>query len=97
MPAQYVKPHVQTNKSGLLNAEAIAAAVQWPKMRFLPIKTEEQLDLQALHRVGERWVLRRTAVVYQIRSPLSELGLTLPKGRRHVDQQLPRTWSSGLL
>jgi len=32
---------------------------------FVPIKTEEQLDLQALHRVRERWVMRRTAFVNQ--------------------------------
>ena len=90
MPAQYVKPYVQTNKSDYLDAEAIAEAVQRPRMRFVPIKTEEQLDLQALHRVRERWVMRRTAVVNQIRSLLPERGLTLPKGRRHLDEQLPR-------
>jgi transposase len=85
-----VKPYVQTNKSDFLDAEAIAEAVQRPRMRFVPIKTEEQLDLQALHRVRERWVMRRTAVVNQIRSLLLERGLTLPKGRRSVDEQLPR-------
>ena len=90
MPAQYVKPYVQTNKSDYLDAEAIAEAVQRPRMRFVPIKTEEQLDLQALHRVRERWVMRRTAVVNQIRSLLLERGLTLPKGRSHLDKQLPR-------
>jgi transposase len=90
MPAQYVKPYVQTNKSDFLDAEAIAEAVQRPRMRFVPIKTEEQLDLQALHRVRERWVMRRTAVVNQIRSLLLERGLTMPKGRRHVDVLLPR-------
>jgi len=90
MPAQYVKPYVQTNKSDYLDAEAIAEAVQRPRMRFVPIKTEEQLDLQALHRVRERWVMRRTAIVNQIRSLLLERGLTLPKGRSHLDQQLPR-------
>jgi len=90
MPAQYVKPYVQTNKSDYLDAEAIAEAVQRPRMRFVPIKTGEQLDLQALHRVRERWVMRRTAVVNQIRSLLLERGLTLPKGRRHLDEQLPR-------
>ena len=94
MPAQYVKPYVQTyvqtNKSDYLDAEAIAEAVQRPRMRFVPIKTEEQLDLQALHRVRERWVMRRTAVVNQIRSLLLERGLTLPKGRSHVEELLPR-------
>jgi transposase len=90
IPAQYVKPYVQTNKSDYLDAEAIAEAVQRPRMRFVPIKTEEQLDLQALHRVRERWVMRRTAVVNQIRSLLLERGLTLPKDRSHLDEQLPR-------
>src|ERR1700691_4427216 len=90
MPAQYVKPYVKTNKSDFLDAEAIAEAVQRPTMRFVPIKTEEQLDLQALHRVRERWVMRRTAVVNQIRSLLLERGLTLPKGRRYLEEQLPR-------
>jgi transposase len=90
MPAQYVKPYVKTNKSDYIDAEAIAEAVQRPRMRFVPIKTEEQLDLQALHRVRERWVMRRTAVVNQIRSLLLERGLTLPKGRSHLDEQLPR-------
>ncbi len=79
MPAQYVKPYVKTNKSDYIDAEAIAEAVQRPRMRFVPIKTEEQLDLQALHRVRERWVMRRTAVVNQIRSLLLERGLPLPK------------------
>ena len=90
MPAQYVKPYVKTNKSDYIDAEAIAEAVQRPRMRFVPIKTEEQLDLQALHRVRERWVMRRTAVVNQIRSLLLERGLTLPKGRSYLDEQLPR-------
>ena len=97
MPAQYVKPYVQTNKSDYLDAEAIAEAVQRPRMRFVPIKTEEQLDLQALHRVRERWVMRRTAVVNQIRSLLLERGLTLPKGRSHLDEQLPRILEDGEL
>jgi transposase len=90
MPAQYVKPYVKTNKSDYIDAEAIAEAVQRPRMRFVPIKTEEQLDLQALHRVRERWVMRRTAVMNQIRSLLLERGLTLPKGRSHLGQMLPR-------
>src|SRR5260221_11133471 len=89
MPAQYVKPYVKTNKSDYIDAEAIAEAVQRSTMRFVPIKTEEQLDLQAVHRVRERWVMRRTAVVNQIRGLLLERGLTLPKGRSHVDRMLP--------
>ena len=58
-------------------------------MRFVPIKSDDQLDLQSLHRVRERWVMRRTAVINQIRGLLLERGITLRKGRRHVDAALP--------
>jgi transposase len=74
MPAQYVKPYVKTNKNDYLDAEAIAEAVQRPTMRFVPVKNDEQLDLQALHRVRDRWVARRTAVMNQIRGFLLERG-----------------------
>jgi transposase len=89
IPAQYVNPYVKTNKSDYIDAEAIAEAVSRPTMRFVPIKTDEQLDLQSLHRVRERWVRRRTAVINQIRGLLLERGITLPKGRRYVDAALP--------
>jgi transposase len=89
IPAQYVKPYVKTNKSDYIDAEAIAEAVSRPTMRFVPIKTDDQLDLQSLHRVRERWVMRRTAVVNQIRGLLLERGITLRKGRCHLDAALP--------
>jgi transposase len=89
MPAQYVKPYVKTNKNDFVDAEAIAEAVTRPRMRFVPIKTDDQLDMQSLHRVRERWVMRRTAIVNQIRGLLLERGITLPKGRRHLNAALP--------
>src|SRR2546422_8915499 len=89
IPAQYVKPYVKTNKSDYIDAEAIAEAVGRPKMRFVPIKSDDQLALQSLHRVRERWVMRRTAVINQIRGLLLERGITLRQGRCHVDAALP--------
>jgi transposase len=87
--AQYVKPYVKTNKSDYIDAEAIAEAVARPTMRFVPIKTDDQLDMQFLHRVRERWVMRRTAVINQIRKLLLERGITLRKGRCYVGVALP--------
>ena len=78
MPAQYVKPYVKTNKNDYIDVEAIAEAVTRPSMRFVPIKTDDQLDLQSLHRVRERWMVRRTAVINQMR------GLLLERGSRYV-------------
>jgi hypothetical protein len=53
------------------------------------IKTDDQLDLQSLHRVHERWVMRGTAVINQMRGLLLERGITIRKGR-HVEASLPR-------
>ncbi len=80
---------MKTNKSDFIDAEAIAEAVARPTMRFVPIKTDDQLDLQSLHRVRERWVMRRTAVINQIRGLLLERGITFRKGRCHLDAALP--------
>ncbi len=46
IPAQFVKPFVKSNKNDFIDAEAIAEAVERKKMRFVPIKTDDQLDLQ---------------------------------------------------
>ena len=89
IPAQYVKPYVKTNKNDYIDAEAIAEAVGRPTMRFVPIKSDEQLDLQSLHRVRERWIMRRTAVINQMRGLLLERGITVRKGRRHLEAALP--------
>lgn len=79
IPAQFVKPYLKSNKNDFLDAEAIAEAVTRQNMRFVPIKTDEQLDLQALHRIRDRLVQRRTAVINQIRGFLIERGITFPK------------------
>jgi transposase len=70
-----VKPFVKSNKNDFVDAEAIAEAVERKNMRFVPIKTDDQLDLQAIHRVRDRLVSRRTAVINQIRAFLLERGM----------------------
>jgi transposase len=89
MPAQYVKPYVETTKNDYIDAEACSEAVTRPTMRFVPIKTDDQLDLQSLHRVRERWVVRRTAVINQMRGMLLERGITIRKGRHYIEESLP--------
>jgi transposase len=91
MPAQYVKPYVKTNKNDYIDAEAIAEAVGRAQMRFVPIKSDDQLDMQSLHRVRDRWVGRRTSVINQMRGLLLERGITFRKGRRHAEASLPGT------
>src|SRR6266404_2580145 len=77
IPAQYVKPFLKGHKNDYRDAEAIAEAVQRPTMHFVTIKTPEQMDLLALHRVRSRLVGRRTGVINQIRGFLIERGITV--------------------
>src|SRR5262245_65620910 len=58
-------------------------------MRFVPIKSVDQQDMQALHRIRERQIKARTALVNQIRGLLAEYGVVMPKGVAQVRQKLP--------
>lgn len=80
MAPRYVKAYVKTNKNDMRDAEAIAEAVTRPSMRFVPIKTVNQQDVQALHRVRERLMGARTGLINEMRGLLAEYGIVLPKG-----------------
>ena len=58
-------------------------------MRFVPTKSVEQLDFQALHRVRARLVRLRTAVINQIRAFLLERGIAVRQGHRFLRAALP--------
>ena len=68
IPAIYVKPFNKGQKNDYNDAEAIAEAALRPNLKVVSEKTQDQLDLQALHRVRARLVSRRTATVNQIRA-----------------------------
>jgi transposase len=89
MPAQYVKPYLRGQKNDFRDAEATAEAVQRPRMRFVPTKSVEQLDLQALHRVRARLVRHRTSIINQIRALLLERGIAVRQGRHFLRAALP--------
>jgi transposase len=89
MSAKFVRPFLKGNKNDYLDAEAIAEAVQRPSMRFVPIKTIEQLDLQAIHRTRSGLISRRTGVINQIRSFLQDRGITVPQGPAVLARALP--------
>jgi transposase len=89
IPAQFVKPFVKSNKNDFLDAEAIAEAVDRQNMRFVPIKTDDQLDLQAIHRVRDRLIARRTSVINQLRAFLLERGMTFAKTPAKLKLAMP--------
>ncbi len=93
IPPQYVKPFVRGNKHDYNDALAIAEAVVRPEMRLVSVKTPEQQDIQALHRLRERCLSDRTALSNQIRGLLGEYGIVLPKGVNTLRSRLPEVLS----
>src|SRR5437764_1299103 len=89
MPARYVRPYSKGQKNDFRDAEAIAEAVQRPTMKFVAVKTVEQLDLQGLHRIRERLVCQRTSVINQIRAFLLERGIAVRQGLRFLRAEMP--------
>jgi len=88
MSPEYVRPYVKAQKNDDRDAEAIAEAATRPTMRFVALKSEAQLDVQILHRIRDRLVGQRTALINQLRSLLLERGITVAQGRRKLQDAL---------
>jgi transposase len=88
IPAIYVKPFLKGQKNDYNDAEAIAEAALRPNLRTVREKTQDQLDLQALHRVRSRLVSRRTATINQIRAFLIEQGIAVRAGAKALHKSL---------
>lgn len=84
MSPEYVRPYVKAQKNDDRDAEAIAEAATRPTMRFVELKSEEQLDVQTLHRVRDRLVGERTSLTNQIRSLLLERGHIVAQGHARL-------------
>ena len=70
---------MKSNKNDRNDAEAICEAVGRPNMRFVPIKSAEQLAVQAVHRIRSRLVADRVRLVNQVRGLLGEHGIVVAK------------------
>ena len=88
MSPEYVRPYVKAQKNDDRDAEAITEAATRPTMRFVALKSEEQLEMQTLHRARDRLVGERTALVNQLRAILPERGSAVPQGRCKLQQHL---------
>jgi transposase len=86
---QFVKPYVKGNKNDSRDAEAIGEAVSRPHRRFVPLKTVESQDMQAIHRLRSRLIKERTALVNQVRGLLAERGIIMAQGITRLRKQLP--------
>lgn len=92
---QHVKPYVQGNKNDYNDAGGIAEAVTRPKIRIVAVKSQEQQDIQALHRLRESQVGVRTKLCNQLRGLLGEYGIVLPKGVNVIRKSIPEILEDG--
>ncbi len=86
---QFVVPYRKGNKNDPSDAEAICEAVTRPSMRFVPIKSVAQQDIQALHRVREQVIKNRTALANQVRGLLRERGIVVARAIARLRRALP--------
>ncbi len=91
MSPEYVRPYVKAQKNDDRDAEAIAEAPIRLTMRFVELKSEEQLDMQTLHRARDRVVGERTALINQLHAILLERGVVIAQGRRNLERELDAT------
>jgi len=89
MHAAHVKPFVMGQKNDKNDANACAVAVEQSDMRFVPIKTIEQQDIQMVLRMQERMERQQTALINQTRGFLREYGVYIPKGAANVFKAIP--------
>jgi transposase len=87
---QFVAPYVKSNKNDRNDAEAICEAVSRPSMRFVPVKSAEQLAVQAVHRIRSRLVADRVRLVNQVRGLLGEHGIVVAKDIGNLRRALAR-------
>jgi transposase len=86
---RFIKPYLMAGKNDANDAAAICEAVSRPRMRFVPRKSQEQADIQALHRIRQGFVQAKTAVTNQARGFLAESGIVFRQGSSHVRARLP--------
>lgn len=87
--AQFVKPFLKSNKNDTLDAEAICEAASRSQMRYVSMRSEEQQDIQNIHRIRERLVKQRTAISNETRGLLMEYGIVLNPGIHTLRNNLP--------
>jgi transposase len=84
LPPQYVRAFVRRNKTDRSDADALLEAARSAELSAVPVKSEQQQALLALHRLRAAWLATRTARINAVRGILREFGINLPQGARRV-------------
>jgi len=90
VPPHVVRPYVLRNKTDRTDVKGLLEAVRNEELRPVPVKSETQQALAALHRLRSTWVATRTARLNAVRGLLREFGVVIPVGASHV---VPALWA----
>lgn len=85
---QFVKPFVKGNKNDRNDAAAICEAAVRPSMHFVPLKEVWHQSVQALHRMREEQVTRKTALMNMMRGFLTEFGIVTTLGAKALKESV---------
>jgi len=88
IPPQHVKAFLIGNKNDYNDALAIAVAAKQPHIKSVGIKSIDQQDSQAQHKVRELAVRQRTALCNQIRGLIAEYGIIFSQGVNNVRKNI---------
>jgi len=88
VPPHVVRPYVLRNKTDRTDAKGLLEAFRNEDVHPVPVKSESQQALAALHRLRSTWLATRTARINTVRGVLREFGLILPVGAYHVVPQV---------
>lgn len=89
LPPQHVKGYLRGQKNDYNDAQAIAEAAQHGSIRAVEIKSIEQQDEQALHRIRQMLTTEKTSLTNQMRGLLAEYGIVIRRGDAAFRTQIP--------
>jgi len=90
LPPKYVRPYRQRNKTDRADCEAILEAFRSPRIKPVPVKSQDQQAILALHRARSQWKDTRTMRINGMRGMLREFGVSAPKGANAFLSRLPQ-------
>ncbi len=80
LPPLCVRPYVQRSKTDRADVKGMLEAWRNTQIRPVPVKTESQQQLTALHRLRAGWMATRTMRINAARGLLREFGIVFPVG-----------------
>ena len=95
LPAQYVRQYVRRNKTDRADAAALIEAARCADIQAVPVKSLEQQQMLALHRLRSQWMGTPQRYLNTLRGLLREFGIAIPLGARvarsHIAQHLAQS------